>query len=116
TASGMASLSTDTAQLTSSGELTTSLSVFLQGDTAIAPAANFGDGLRCTSGAVKRLYVKVASGGVVLAPQPSDQSITARSSALGDPIPLGATRVYQVYYRDPNASFCPDPPGSTFNV
>ena len=78
--------------------------------------ALFGDGLRCTSGAVKRLYVMVASGGVVLAPQPGDPSITARSSALGDPIPLGATRVYQVYYRDPNLAFCPNPPGNSWNI
>ena len=115
TASGVASLSADTAQLTSSGELPTALSIVLQGDAAIAPV-NFGDGLRCTGGVLKRLYVKSASGGVVIAPQPGDPSVSARSAALGDPIPLGATRDYQVYYRDASPSFCPNPPGGTFNV
>ena len=40
----------------------------------------------------------------------------SRSAALGDTIAQGSTRFYQVYYRDPNPSFCPDPPGGTFNV
>jgi hypothetical protein len=77
---------------------------------------SYGDGLRCTGGVLKRLYAKNASGGVVTAPQAGDPSVSARSAALGDPIPMGATRNYQVFYRDPNASFCPNPPGSTFNV
>ena len=115
TVTGAASLSADTVQLTCSGELPTALSIVLQGTSAIAPV-NFGDGLRCTGGFLKRLYVKSASGGVVIAPQPGDPSISARSAALGDPIPLGATRNYQVYYRDASPSFCPNPPGSTFNV
>jgi hypothetical protein len=29
---------------------------------------------------------------------------------------MGATRYYQVFYRDPNVTFCPDPPGGTFSV
>jgi hypothetical protein len=60
--------------------------------------------------------VKNASGGVVTAPQGADLSVSARSAALGDPIGPGSFRFYQVYYRDPNPAFCPDPPGSTFNV
>ena len=48
----------------------------------------------------------------------SDPSITIQSSNLGDVIyPLsGATRIYQAYYRDANVTFCPNPPGNTFNV
>jgi hypothetical protein len=42
--------------------------------------------------------------------------VTARSAAIGDPIAPGATRLYQVYYRDPAPGFCPTPPGNTFNV
>jgi hypothetical protein len=75
----------------------------------------FGDGLRCVGGSLKRLYSKPASGGVVYAPHPGDPSITARSAALGDPISSGATRYYMTYYRDPSATFCPNPPGGTFN-
>jgi hypothetical protein len=62
------------------------------------------------------LYILHASGGVVSAPGPGDPSILARSTALGDPIPLGATRTYQVWYRDPSPAFCPSPPGGTFNA
>jgi hypothetical protein len=112
---GAASLSADTLQLASAGELPSALSIVLQGNLAIAPA-NFGDGLRCTGGTLLRMYSKSAVGGVVVAPQAGDPTVSARSGALGDAIPLGATRNYQTYYRDANAAFCPDPPGSTFNI
>jgi len=39
-----------------------------------------------------------------------------RSAALGDVIHAGEMRVDQVYYRDPDASFCPAPTGDTWNV
>jgi len=45
--------------------------------------------------------VKSAVSGAVSAPQAGDPSIHARSAALGDTIPVAATRHYQVYYRDP---------------
>ena len=83
----------------------------LQGVSAISPVF-FGGGLRCAGGTLKRLYTKHAVGGVMTAPQTGDASISARSSALGDTIPLGATRIYQVYYRDANLTFCP----GAFNV
>jgi hypothetical protein len=105
----------DTLKLTQTGELASSLSIFLQGDAAIAPTF-FGDGLRCAGGTLKRLYVKTASSGTVVAPAAGDPSITARSAALGDPIAPGSTRYYQVYYRDPILTFCPNPPGDSFNV
>jgi len=115
TVTGVASLSADTVQFTSSGERPTSLSIFLQGSATIAPII-YGDGLRCTGGNLKRLYTKTAVGGVTVAPQTGELSISARSAQLNAPIPLGATRPYQVYYRDGAAGFCPDPPGSSFNV
>ena len=112
---GTASVSADTLVLTSTAEKPSAFSLFLQGDQEIAPV-NFGDGLRCAGGALKRLYSHNAVGGTVSAPQGADPSITARSAALGDAIPANGTRIYHVYYRDPVASFCPDPPGSTFNA
>jgi WD40-like Beta Propeller Repeat len=112
---GVASLSADTVQFTSSGEKPVSVSIFLQGSLVIAPI-NYGDGLRCTGGNLKRLYTKAAVGGVAVAPQGGDPSISARSAQMNAPIPLGATRPYQVYYRDGAAGFCPDPTGSSFNV
>jgi hypothetical protein len=113
--SGSTSLAFDTLQLTSSGELANAFSVFLQGSHEIAPAP-FGDGLRCAGGNLKRLFVKQASGGSVSAPQSGDLSVSARSAALGDTIVAASTRIYQVYYRDPSATFCPSPAGDTWNV
>ena len=120
---GVASLSADTVQFTSSGETPTAFglvvprgfSIFLQGSAAIAPI-HYGDGLRCTGGDLKRLYTKISVDGVSVAPQAGDLSISARSAQLSAPIPLGATLPYQVYYRDEAAGFCPSPQGSTFNV
>ena len=115
TGSGSRSLAADTVVLTSSGELPTVLSIFLQGDASIAPAI-FGDGLRCTGGALKRLYTHDAVGGVVSAPQAGELSVSARSAALGDTIAAGTTRYYQTYYRDPQLAFCASPPGNSWNV
>ena len=115
TATGASLLSNDTLVLASSGELPTALSIFLQGTAVIAPA-NFGDGLRCTGGQLKRLYTHNASGGVVSAPQAGEPSVSARSAALGDVIVAGTTRYYQTYYRDPQLAFCASPPGNSWNV
>jgi hypothetical protein len=114
-AAGTPSLAADTVQFTSTGELPASLTILLQGDLAVGPFI-FGDGLRCAGGSQKRLYVKHASGGTVVAPQGLDPTVSAQSAALGDLIPQGATRWYQAYYRDPSPAFCPDPPGGTFNA
>ncbi|MFM7281750.1 MAG: hypothetical protein ACKO32_08230 [Planctomycetia bacterium] len=113
---GVASLSNDTLVFTSSGEPGTALSIFLQGTAQLANPAPFGDGLRCTGGTLKRLYVKAAVNGVARAPLAGDASVSAQSSALGDPLTAGARRYVQVYYRDANANFCPAPQGSTFNI
>ena len=115
TSSGNASLSTDTLVLASSGELPSALSIVLQGDAASA-TVHFGDGLRCTGGALKRLYVKSALSGSLSAPQAGDPSISGRAASLGDAITQGALRYYQVYYRDPAPGFCPAPQGGSFNV
>jgi hypothetical protein len=101
--------------LTSSGELPSAPSIFLQGTTAV-PHMVFGDGLRCASGILKRLYVHSAAGGVVSAPQAGEPAISARSAALGNLITAGATRHYQTYYRDPVLGFCPNPPGNGWNI
>ncbi len=114
-ASGTPSLSADTLLLQASGELPHAPSIVLQGGSTISPVL-FGDGLRCVSALIKRMYVHAAVGGSVSAPQAGDLSISARSAALGDPIAPGARRYYQVYYRDPSPAFCPAPSGSGFNI
>jgi len=111
---GTPSLSTDTVELTSQGELPSALTIFAQGQVQIAPVT-FGDGLRCVNGNLKRLYTKSAVAGTATAPQPGDPSISARSAALGDTITMGTARYYYAYYRDPSATFCPAPTGDTFN-
>jgi choice-of-anchor B domain-containing protein len=108
--------SPDTLVLTSSAELSSSLSIFLQGNANLASGTPFGDGVRCVGGTLKRLYVKNAVGGTVTAPAGGDPSITARSAAQGDTIAPGTTRYYQVYYRDANLGFCPAPQGDSWNV
>jgi len=115
TSTGIASLGADTFVMTSSGERPTALSIFLQGDSEISEVV-YGDGLRCTGGTLKRLYTKNASGGAVTAPSGAEPSVSARSAAAGDPIPPLGTRLYQVYYRDPDLTFCPSPTGDTFNI
>lgn len=107
--------SPDTVVLRSFGELPSALSIFFQGNASIPPVV-FGDGLRCVGGTLRRLYTKAASSGEAVAPGPGDPSITARSAALGVPIPPDGRRYYQVYYRDANEGFCPAPQGSTFNI
>lgn len=108
-------VSPDTVVLTATGELPTSLTIFLQGDSQDTNGLVFGDGLRCVTGNLKRLYSKNAVAGTVAAPTGGDPSITSRSAALGDPIAPGSTRYYMTYYRDPSPSFCGAPMGSTFN-
>jgi hypothetical protein len=109
-------VSPDTVVFTASGELPTALSIVLQGTTSNPNGLVFGDGVRCVGGTLKRLYVKSAVAGTITAPAGGDLSVTARSAALGDVIPPGATRYYQTYYRDANPTFCASPPGDTFNV
>jgi hypothetical protein len=89
----------DTVVMQASFMKPTATCIFLQG-SALANAV-FGQGVRCTGGTLKRLYVKQAVGGAATAPGIADPSISARSAELGDPLSMGITRYYSVYYRDP---------------
>jgi Tol biopolymer transport system component len=106
----------DTLQFCAQGELAGALSILLQGNTAVAPALSFGDGLRCAGGLLKRLYVANAVLGALSVPGAGDLSVSAQSGALGDPLGPGAQRFYQVYYRDPDPGYCAAPAGNTWNV
>jgi len=114
-ASGSPTLAADTLRISCAGMPAHSLGILLQGTGTIAPVL-FGDGVRCVGGILKRIYVHNAIGGALELPQPGDLPVSARSAQLGDTITQGSTRNYQLYYRDPSASFCPAPQGSTFNV
>ena len=113
---GLASVAADTLVLTATDELPSATSIVLQSDVELGSAVPFGDGLRCVGGALKRLYVRGASEGVVVVPSGGQPSISARSALLGDPLSAGAVRSYQIYYRDPDLAFCPFPAGNTWNV
>ncbi|MBK7641862.1 MAG: hypothetical protein IPJ19_02240 [Planctomycetes bacterium] len=110
--SGLPLIANDTLVFSASGELPSVFTIFLQGNAHIAPVA-FGDGLRCTGGALKRLYSHNAVGGVATAPIGSDAPISVRATQLGDTLGPGSVRYYQTYYRDPVLGFCPS--GSSFN-
>jgi hypothetical protein len=100
-ATGSASTGSDTLVFTTSGQRPTGTTILLQGNNTLAVGAPFGQGVRCVGGVLKRLYVKTASGGSITAPVTGDPSVSARSSALGDPIAPGSHRYYSAYYRDP---------------
>jgi len=101
TATGIARLSYDTVVFTTSGEKPTATSIVLQDDSTLAAGSIFGQGVRCVSGSLKRMYVKTATGGAITAPQGADARVHARSAALGDAISPGTHRYYGVMYRDP---------------
>jgi hypothetical protein len=90
----------DSVVLTQSGLVLTPLTIFLQGDANLPAGVQFGDGIRCVGGNLLRLYTKNAVDGVVSAPGVGELSLKQQSAALGDTIPAGATRYYQVYFRD----------------
>jgi Tol biopolymer transport system component len=115
TSNGSASLSNDTLHFVTSGEKPSATSILLQGNLEVTGGIAFGQGVRCTGGTLKRLYVKTASGGSISAPGPGDLSVSARSAALNHPIAPGTSRWYAVYYRDPGVlGGCPAT--STFNI
>lgn len=89
--------------------------VFLQGATSNPAGVAFGDGVRCASGQLLRLSVKTTSASSASTfPVAGDPSIKTRCQSLGAPIGIGATRAYQVYYRDPASFGCVAP--ATFNI
>jgi YVTN family beta-propeller protein len=106
----------DAVVLSASSELSSALTIFLQGDADAPLGIVFGDGVRCAAGSLKRLGSKNAVNGSTSYPQAGDLSITAKSAALGDTIVSGTTRYYQAYYRDPSQTWCASPSGNTWNA
>lgn len=102
----------DTLSLSGSGLPATTSCILIQSATQVADVY-FGDGIRCIGGNILRLYLQNAVAGSVKFPPGGGLSISARSAVLGDSIPPGATRHYQVYYRDPPPAHCPS---ATFNI
>jgi hypothetical protein len=82
--------------------------LFFQGTIAGSTGAAFGDGLRCTNGAVVRIATKSAVNGQVIYPGPGDLPISVKGGVPEE----GGTRAYQVWYRN-SANFCTP---SSFNL
>ncbi|MFO1008829.1 MAG: proprotein convertase P-domain-containing protein [Planctomycetota bacterium] len=98
----------DTAVLSAQGMPQVAPAMFLQGDAA--EDAVFGDGVRCAGGSLVRLRSKVCAGGAAQFPEVGDPALSVRGGVTPG---SGATRYYQVYYRNASALFCPP---ETFNV
>ena len=105
---GTASVANDSVVLTGSG-MPDSSALYFQGTTQAGTGAGtaFGDGLRCAAGSILRLGLKVNSLGTSSYPSGADQSVSVRGA-----LTAGATRHYQVWYRNA-AAFCT---ASTFNL
>jgi hypothetical protein len=100
---------TDSVVLSASSMPSTAVAIFLQGSATQNAGFAFGHGVRCVTGGLLRLGVKMASGGATQYPGPGDLSVSQRG--LISPA-SGEIRYYQTYYRDPVA-ICPP---STFNI
>jgi hypothetical protein len=117
-ASGTPSLAADTLVMTGTDIHASSLQLLVQGDVEIPPAI-YGDGLRCISGnlirmfKIKNQHVTTVSAPSAFSIPPSPATISGESAAHGDVLTPGAVRGYQLYYRDPDPLFCPS---ETFNV
>jgi hypothetical protein len=85
--------------------------LYFQGTTEVELGAGsvLGDGLRCAGGTVRRLGTVAGAGGASDAP---DAAHPAPLSAAGAILSVGATRVYQAWYRNAG-SFCTS---ATFNL
>jgi hypothetical protein len=94
----------------------TSLNVFFTGSGTLSGGVLNGAGIRCVSTALKRLYTGSASAGAIARPGMGDQSVSARSAALGVPISAGQIRHYFNIYRDPAAAGPCGNPASTVNT
>jgi hypothetical protein len=104
-AAGVASVATDLVTLHATGLSPSTTGLFFQGNLQQnGPfGAPFGDGLLCVNQSVKRLGVRSATNGVIMFGHGvlGDPSI----AAMGQVPASGATRFYQLWFRDA-ASFC----------
>jgi hypothetical protein len=82
-ASGSTRLSSDSLVFTTSREKPSALSIVLQGNAFLIGGAPYGQGIRCVSGSLKRLFAKSAVSGSITAPDfgAGDPTVSARSAA-----------------------------------
>jgi hypothetical protein len=107
-ATGVARIASDSFQLVGS-QMPNSSALYFQG-TAMAGAGlgtTFGDGLRCAGGTVVRIGTKANTAGGSSYPVAGELPVSVKGLNAA-----GATRVYQVWYRNA-AVFCSE---GTFNL
>lgn len=102
-ATGLANVSLDTLVLSGSG-MPVSSALYFQGTSILGGGngAPFGDGLRCTGGAVQRLGAATNFGGVSQYPGVGDAPISVSGMIPAS----GGGRVYQLWYRNSDPTFC----------
>ena len=107
-ATGVAQVTADSVTLVGTG-MPNSAALYFQGSAvdALGDGVVFGDGLRCVAGSVVRLGTKFNTAGGSQWPAAGDPSVSVRGV-----VPAGATRNYQVWYRN-SGVFCT---ASTFNL
>jgi hypothetical protein len=113
---GAARLGADTLHFTSSFERATAFSVLMQARGPTHLGIKFGQGVRCVSSTIKRLYAHSAVAGSVVFPQGADVPVSQRSALKGDALAAGETRYYLSYYRDPIVQGSCNPATDTFNA
>lgn len=111
---GSTSVGGDTVCLAVSHLPTTTTGLLFQGQQQVNGGMGrwFGDGLRCVTSSVVRLGARVASAGSIAwgSCVPGDPSISSY-----EPVPAGATRHFQVWYRNADPSFCTPSPFNLTN-
>lgn len=112
-ATGIARVSEDTLVLTGNGT-TDGAGLYIQGDARANGGLGtpFGDGLLCVSGTILRLAVAGATGGASSYPSGTapPTNIPIHTAGL---VPAGATRHYQLWFRDAQPLFCTS---ATYNL
>ena len=102
-ATGGSFLSEDTLAFTTSGERAAAASFLMEGTSSLAAGAVYGQGVRCLTGELHRLYHQSAVAGSITVPNVAagEPPVSARAATLGRPIAAGESRWYLVAYRDP---------------
>jgi hypothetical protein len=95
-ATGAAKVSKDTMHFQVTGMVPETTAIFFQGPVLSKVGTPFGDGLLCLYGPVTKIATKSTIYGAVEYPQYGDEPICDK----GQIPPFGATRYYQVMYRD----------------
>jgi hypothetical protein len=103
-ASGTAA--SDTLRFHAGGLPASAATLLFQGSAYDYTSSFLGDGVRCTTGNVLRLFAEQASQGASVVPGPGDPTVRARAAELGDLLTAGSVRYYQLWYRDADPDFC----------